>query len=46
MNQQTTIPSENLDGTEQFGMDSIKDVKYTPNKVKEVDGISNSVEIE
>lgn len=42
--QETTIPSD--DNMGEFGMDSIKEVKYTPNKVKEVEGVGNAVNID
>lgn len=43
--EKTTIPSD--DNMGKFGMDSVGEPKkYVPNKVKEVEGINNSVEID
>ncbi len=42
--EKTTIPSDDNEGS--FGMDSVGEVKkHVPNKVKEVEGVSNVVEI-
>jgi len=44
MKQKTTIPSDDNMGS--FGMDSIKKVKYVPNRVRQVEGFNNVVEID
>lgn len=40
------LEKECYENEEEFGMGSIKKVKYTPNKVKEVEYSNNGVEIE
>ncbi len=47
MQQKTTIPSENTDGSEEFGMSKVGEpAKFKEAKVKEVEGLNNVVSIE